>query len=109
RPERLAVAIDKLTVGFDQTNFNEDRLAEDSQFFIKDGENTFLVDVAEARYFESCGNYTRVFFGENSPLIYKSLSKIERRLPEALFFRVNRQQIVNLKWVANVEEGVSGG
>ena len=109
RPERLAIAIDKLLASQDKTVFNEDKLNEDSQIFVKDGDNTFLIGISEVRYFESCGNYTKVFFGDDAPFIYKSLSKIERRLPDALFFRVNRQQIINLKWVERIEEGISGG
>lgn len=109
RPERLAIAIDKLIASQDTTVFSEDKLGEESQIFVKDGDDSFLVEVADIRYFESCGNYTKVIFTEESPLIYKSLSKIERRLPDAMFFRVNRQQIINLKWVERVDEGVSGG
>ncbi len=108
RPERLAVAIDKLTISATQAAAIEEKLEEDSQFFVKDADKTFLIDLANVRYFESCGNYTRVYFEEESPFIYKSLSRIERRLPEATFFRVNRQQVINLKWVDQVDESVSG-
>lgn len=108
RPERLAIAVEKLMASQDRTVFSEDKLKEDSQIFIKDNDNTFLVDVVDIRLFESCGNYTRAHFSEQCPFIYKSLSKIERRLPETLFFRVNRQQVINLKWVDRVVEGVSG-
>lgn len=109
RPERLAVAIEKLLVSQDNAVFSEDKLNEDSQIFVKDGDSSFLIEVGDVRFFESCGNYTRVYFENESPMIYKSLSKVERRLPEALFFRVNRQQVINLKWVDKIEEGVSGG
>ncbi|VUD68065.1 Transcriptional regulatory protein YehT [Thalassocella blandensis] len=109
RPERLAVAIEKLMVSQDKAVFNEDKLNEDSQIFVKDGDDSFLIEIAQIRYFESCGNYTKVYFADDAPLIYKSLSKIERRLPEAMFFRVSRQQLINLKWVDRVEEGISGG
>ena len=58
---------------------------------------------------ESDGNYTRVYFDSAKPLIYRSLTTLEQRLPSEAFFRINRQQIVNLDFIENIESWFSGG
>jgi len=83
-------------------------LNENSQIFIKDGEKCWLVKVADIYLFEIVGNYTRVYFKDCKPLIYKSLNQIEERLPHNLFFRANRQQIVNLQYIKNVDNWFNG-
>jgi two-component system LytT family response regulator len=83
-------------------------LNENSQIFIKDGEKCWLVKVADIYLFEIVGNYTRVYFNDCKPLIYKSLNQIEDRLPHNFFFRANRQQIVNLQYIKNVDNWFNG-
>src|SRR5690606_10144838 len=65
--ERLAVAIRKLTSGAEQSS-REIKLPLDitSQIFVKDGEKCYLVALHDIRYFESCKNYIRIFFNDNS-------------------------------------------
>lgn len=84
------------------------RLTETSQIFIKDGDKCWLVRVGEISHFEIVGNYSRVFFQDQRPMLYKSLNQIEEKLPEASFFRVNRQQIVNTNFIANVVPWFNG-
>lgn len=83
-------------------------LNENSQIFIKDGEKCWLVKVADIYLFEIVGNYTRVYFKDCKPLIYKSLNQIEERLPQQLFFRANRQQIINLQYIQGVDNWFNG-
>ena len=71
-------------------------ISVEKQIFIKDGENCWLLKIKEISHFEIVGNYTRVFFENNKPLIYKSLAQIEVKLPSNVFFRANRQQIINI-------------
>ena len=59
--------------------------------------------------FESVGNYAKVFFGANKPLILKSLNALEERLDERIFFRANRKHIINLRWVEKIEPYFNGG
>ena len=81
---------------------NEKRLTPNSQIFIKEGEKCWLVKINEIIYFEIVGNYTRVYFKDQKPLIYKSLNQVEAKLPQKNFFRANRQQIVNIDFIENV-------
>ncbi|MEL6393898.1 MAG: LytTR family DNA-binding domain-containing protein, partial [Bacteroidota bacterium] len=47
-------------------------------------------------------NYCRLYFGEERPLILKSLNYLEDVLDPKVFFRINRAQIVNLKEVDQI-------
>ena len=58
--------------------------------------------------FEIVGNYTRVYFDNNKPLLYKSLNQIEDKLPNEIFFRANRQQIINTNHIKNVTPWFGG-
>lgn len=87
---------------------NENTLSLDKQIFIKDGEKCWLVKLQDISMFEIVGNYTRVFFENNNPLINKSLAQIEEKLPEDVFFRANRQQIININMVKKVVSWFNG-
>lgn len=87
---------------------NEDALSLDKQIFIKDGEKCWLVKIQDISMFEIVGNYTRVFFQNNKPLIYKSLAQVEEKLPNDVFFRANRQQIININHVKKVVSWFNG-
>ncbi|MCX2720708.1 LytR/AlgR family response regulator transcription factor [Lentiprolixibacter aurantiacus] len=103
--KRFAVAIEKVTAKMeakgDDTS-SEHKLRESSQIFIKDGEQCWLVKIADIVLFEIVGNYTRVYFQDQKPLLYKSLNQIEDKLPPDTFFRANRQQIVNINFIGEV-------
>jgi two-component system LytT family response regulator len=114
-PKRLADAIQKLQltehkeVKTEGENFNNSMLTENDQVFVKDGERCWFVKLNEIRLFESVGNYAKVFFGTNKPLILKSLNALEERLDEKIFFRANRKHIVNLRMIEKVEPYFNGG
>lgn len=114
-PKRLADAIQKLN-GSDIreprteiTGTNNSLLTENDQVFVKDGERCWFVKLNDIRLFESVGNYAKVFFGANKPLILKSLNALEERLDEKTFFRANRKHIVNLRMIDKIEPYFNGG
>ena len=115
-PKRLADAVHKLnsqdapahTNGF-TPDVNRELLAENDQVFVKDGERCWFVKLSEIRLFESVGNYAKVFFGNNKPLILKSLNALEERLDPKVFFRANRKHIVNLRLIDKIEPYFNGG
>ena len=115
-PKRLSDAVQKfLAIDEKEMLFSENRseirlsLSESDQVFVKDGEKCWFVKLAEIRLFESVGNYARVFFGPNKPLILKSLNSLEERLDPRTFFRANRKHIVNLRMIERVEPFFNGG
>ena len=114
-PKRLADAIQKLSsidikdIRPETTITNNSLLTENDQVFVKDGERCWFVKLSEIRLFESVGNYAKVFFGANKPLILKSLNALEERLDEKTFFRANRKHIVNLRMIEKIEPYFNGG
>ncbi|MGN6294876.1 MAG: LytR/AlgR family response regulator transcription factor [Chitinophagaceae bacterium] len=114
-PKRLADAIHKLQQGENKELkltgefINNSILGEHDQVFVKDGERCWFVKLSEIRLFESVGNYAKVFFGPNKPLILKSLNALEERLDEKFFFRANRKHIVNLRLIEKIEPYFNGG
>ena len=114
-PKRLADAMQKLHVAETKEaqiapeNFNQSILTEADQVFVKDGERCWFVKLSDIRLFESVGNYAKVFFGTNKPLILKSLNALEERLDPKTFFRANRKHIVNLRMIEKIEPYFNGG
>jgi two-component system, LytTR family, response regulator len=109
---RLAEAIHKLKVveeKEEQLSNARTILSDKDQVFVKDGEKCWFVKLGEIRLFESVGNYARVFFGTNKPLILKSLNALEERLDTKTFFRANRKHIINLTMIERVEPYFNGG
>lgn len=114
-PKRLADAVQKLQLAEtrepkgETENTNNSILSENDQVFVKDGERCWFVKLSDIRLFESVGNYAKVFFGTNKPLILKSLNALEERLDEKTFFRANRKHIVNLRMIDKIEPYFNGG
>ena len=115
-PKRLADALQKLQVEEDKEplsdhaiSVNRSILNEHDQVFVKDGERCWFVKLSDIRLFESVGNYAKVYFGPNKPLILKSLNALEERLDEKVFFRANRKHIVNLRLIERIEPYFNGG
>ena len=113
-PKRLADALQKLQLADEkemngQSIINRGLLSENDQVFVKDGERCWFVKLSEVRLFESVGNYAKVFFAGNKPLILKSLNALEERLDERVFFRANRKHIVNMRMIEKIEPYFNGG
>ena len=113
-PKRLADAIQKLQaeIELERASLSGNTrgpLSESDQVFVKDGEKCWFVKLEEIRLFESVGNYAKVYFSTNKPLILKSLNALEERLDEHVFFRANRKHIINLHWIEKIEPYFNGG
>jgi two-component system LytT family response regulator len=113
--DRLAAAVKKLLEKQKEPQMNEspathgETLSDTDQVFVKDGERCWFVKLEDIRLFESEGNYVRVYFQSNKPLILRSLNYLDERLNNRTFFRASRKHIVNLKWVESIENWFNGG
>jgi len=110
---RLSETVKKI-LQKDSTEKNESKnitqnLNDEDQVFVKDGEKCWFVKLSDIRLFESEGNYVRVHFDKNRPLILRSLNNLDERLNNKTFFRASRKHIVNLKWVESIESWFNGG
>ncbi|HMR82933.1 MAG TPA: response regulator [Niabella sp.] len=113
--KRLEAAIKKVHIGEAKENregesfSGNEMLTDKSQVFVKDGDRCWFIKLSEVRWFESVGNYAKVFFSSHKPLILKSLNALEERLDPKTFFRANRKHIINLQAVEKIEPYFNNG
>ena len=111
--ERLAETINKLLSKDDKKDKEEKatprKLSANDQVFVKDGDRCWFVKLADVRLFESDGNYIKVYFEKNKPMIHKSLNALDEKLDDRSFFRASRKHIINLGWVDTIEPWFNGG
>jgi two-component system LytT family response regulator len=104
-PERLAAAIAKVSARRALTSSESTaKIAADTerQIFVRDGDRCWFVSIKNIALMESEGNYTRLHFEGNRPLLLRSLTDLQERLDPVIFFRANRKQIINLKFVESI-------
>jgi two-component system LytT family response regulator len=107
RPERLAKALEKVHREILKESGSLTLL--NKQIFLKDGEKCFFVKIGDISIIESAGNYSKFSFNNQSCTVHRSLKQIEEELPASIFFRANRQQIINLNFITHVTSGYKGG
>jgi len=113
-PNRLVAALEKLRPRGSQVPFEASvapthRLTLEDKVFVREGDRCWFVPVKNIRLLESEGNYTRLYFDEYKPQLFRSLTAMEERLDDRHFFRANRKQVINLAWVEGIEPWFSGG
>lgn len=114
-PNRLIAALEKLRVHRSATAEPEGsappqhRLTLEDKVFVRETDRCWFVPVKNIRLLESEGNYTRVYFDECKPQLFRSLTAMEERLDPRHFFRANRKQVINFSWVEAIEPWFSGG
>jgi two-component system LytT family response regulator len=100
---RLAAALERSVRGAQRRSTGERKL------FVRDGERCWFVALGDVRLFTSEGNYTRVYFGGEQPLLLRSLKQLEERLDPQRFFRASRRHLVNLDHVRRAAPNEAGG
>lgn len=110
--ERLAAAIQKSISK--QTTSAQPAMASapktrTDQIFVRDGEHCHFIKLSELHLISVEGNYVRLYFQQTKALLARSLNYIEERLDPSVFFRANRQQIINMDYVAKIEPWVNDG
>lgn len=112
-PNRLVAALEKLRPRGSASPFQPGaathRLTLEDKVFVREGDRCWFVPVKNLRLLESEGNYTRLYFDDQKPQLFRSLTAMEERLDPKSFFRANRKQVINLAWVEGIEPWFSGG
>jgi two-component system LytT family response regulator len=114
-PNRLIAALERLRQRDSATPFDggatvaTHRLSLEDKVFVREGDRCWFVPVKNIRLLESEGNYTRLYFDDQKPQLFRSLTAMEERLDSRHFFRANRKQVINLTWVDGIEPWFSGG
>jgi two-component system LytT family response regulator len=109
--QRLREAIGKVKKNLADIVVDRERniLNENDQVFIRDGDKCWFVKLTDIRMIESAGNYAKIFFETHQPLIHKTLNALDERLSTGIFFRANRQQIINLRYIDKIEPFFNAG
>lgn len=108
-PELLARALDKQRRRMMLAPEAAAQAPAEGRIFIQDGERCWLVELERIMLFESEGNYTRLYFDGQRPLLLRSLVQLEARLDQTRFLRVSRNRIVNMDFVEGIKPSPGGG
>lgn len=116
-PKRLEGALNKLREQVDKENVQSEAEQQTKgkkkilgeQVFVKDGDKCWFVNLKDIRLLESDGNYVKVYFDNNRPLIHRSLNALDEKLDDRMFFRASRKYIINLTWIDKIEPWFNGG
>lgn len=107
--ETVSKILDKEKSKSSSVRSADKKLGLNDQVFVKDGDRCWFVSLNNVRMFESDGNYIKVYFDSNRPMIHKSLNALDEKLDERAFFRASRKHIINLSWVESIEQWFNGG
>ena len=118
-PERLAEAIDRASrvLSGQSASVNEEEIAPAAtgeelldtplkpgeKVFVRDGARCWFVAVEAIHGIEAEGNRVKLWLEDSEPHVNRTLAQLENRLPEEIFFRASRSQIINLRSVESVE------
>ncbi len=73
------------------------------QFFVKEGDRWVLVKTEDIYRISSAGNYAKIYVDHHSVLIRRSLNQLEEALNKNLFFRINRNEIINVRFIRELK------
>ena len=72
--------------------------------FVKVDAKLVKVQFDEVRYVEALGDYVHIVTNHSKLIVYSTMRAVEEKFPAALFVRVHRSFIVNLKRVETIED-----
>lgn len=100
RTERFALSMEKI----------RKKLATGNQrkIFIKEGHHCYFVELNAIYLIESRENYACLYFERKKALVKTSLTQLEEKLDDNIFFRINRTQIVNTDYIKEIESPKNG-
>jgi two-component system, LytTR family, response regulator len=107
-PERLAAALARAQAAAASVPAAPATAPVLERLFVRDRDRCWFVPLREVKLFAAEGNYVRLSWDKIHPLLGRPLSSLEPRLDPQRFFRANRQQIINLDYIENVDIGVNG-
>lgn len=108
RQERLEKAIEKVRTKLKLSHVDDTALLVSHHLFVKEGDKYHFIPVKDIYKIESIGNYVRLYFNQEKVFLKRSLSLMERALDESVFFRINRNMMVNTTFIKQVEPDANG-
>jgi len=102
RGERFSKVIEKVRNKISRTP------SPQQQLFVKDGNKCYFIRLDEIYLIESMENYARLYFRDITTYLKRSLNQLETELDPAVFFRINRSQIINTNFIKHIEQAENG-
>ncbi|MDP2560492.1 LytTR family DNA-binding domain-containing protein [Psychrobium sp. 1_MG-2023] len=84
-------------------------LPDNHGLLLKFGDSSKIIRLQEVERFESVGNHVAVFTEQGKSYIHSSLTKVEKRLDPALFFKASRGEVIRIDSIAKIEDGLATG
>jgi len=100
REERFAKAIEQVRSKIITPN--------DERIFVKDRQQYHFISWSKVYLIESMDNYARLYFDNKKVFLKSSLNQLEKKLDEAVFFRINRAQIINMQFIEKISTTLNG-
>lgn len=109
--DRLTDAVAKAKRQIEELKLEKlrNKLLPHEKVFLRDGDKCWFIHLSEIRLIESAGNYAKIHFDKYQPLIHRTLNSLDERLSDEMFFRANRQQIINLNYLEKIEPFFNSG
>jgi len=82
-------------------------LNENCTVYVEYRGNCVFIKIKDISIIESQGNYSKIYFNNDSITVHKSLKYLEEKLGKNIFFRANKKYIINKNMVYSIdaEEG----
>jgi two-component system LytT family response regulator len=80
----------------------------EERIFVKDRNQYHFINWRDVFLVESMDNYARLYFSDKKVFIKSSLIQLEQRLNASDFFRANRAQLINLRFVDQINAPAGG-
>ena len=96
-------AIIKLNILSEEKNTNTGNSNEQNYLLIKADKKIYRTDYDDIIYFQSCGDYVKIFTKEKTLISHKTLKDIISELSEHLFVRIHKSYIIPLKRISFIE------
>ncbi|MEE1946636.1 response regulator [Pedobacter sp. KR3-3] len=103
RQERLEKAILKIRQQLQNIN-----TTKPAHLFVKEGEKYHFIAFKDLYLIESIGNYARLYFNREKVFFKRSLNQLEKTLDPNLFFRINRNTMINTSFIEQVIPDANG-
>ncbi|WP_435415301.1 LytR/AlgR family response regulator transcription factor [Polaribacter aestuariivivens] len=76
----------------------------DNDFYVNIDRRLIKIDLPSIYLIEAKGDYIKIKTEDKDYVVHSTLKKIEEKLPEALFLKIHRSFIINIKKIIDIED-----
>jgi DNA-binding LytR/AlgR family response regulator len=104
--ERLMKAVNKVAEKITAQNEEDDLPSTDTYFFVKADKKLIKVNFDDILYIEGLKDYVIIKTEEGRVITLQTMKSLEDKLPEAIFRRIHRSYIVNMRKIVALDGNV---